>query len=229
MFSQKRCFGLIAAMLMGLAGQAPAIAASVIVQYAFPLGSYLPTTTALNVTSAAVSETGSSADLAQGVALPNTVYLQQLILSTTAATAVSNNQYFQFTVGANAGYALNLSDLSFDAGRGGSSTPRGWVLRSSIDGFAANIATAAIPTVQPTMTPFSVALSASPYQGLLSPVTFRIYGYSPAAPGVGNYFDNLTLNGLAIQVQAVPIPGAMAMFLDCPGSFGGRLRRRTWR
>ena len=114
---------------------APAMAAPIIVQYTFPIGNFAPTTTALNVTSAAVNDTGSSADLAQGVAFPNTVYLQQLVLSTTAATAVSNNQFFQFTIGANAGYQLDLSDLTFDAARSGPTTPRGWVLRSSIDGF----------------------------------------------------------------------------------------------
>ena len=127
--------------------------------------------------------------------LPNTVFLQDLVFSTTAAAAVSNNQWFQFTVGANAGYIMDLSSLTFDAARGGSSTPRGWVLRSSIDAFAANIATATIPTTQPTLTPFSVSLSAPSYQSLVAPVTFRIYGYAPATTGAGNFFDNLTLNG----------------------------------
>jgi len=195
---------------------APAIAAPIIVQYGFPLGSFLPTTTALNATSAAISTVGSSALPAPGIGFPNTLYLEQGIVSTTPAAAVANNQFFSFTISANAGYQLDLSDLTFDAARGGSSSPRGWVLRSSIDGFAANIATDVVPTDQPTVTPFSVNLSAAQYQGLLSPVTFRIYGYAPTAPGVGTYYDNLTLNGLV--TQTIPIPSALLMLLGGLGA-----------
>lgn len=208
-------------ILVGCLLGAPAIAAPLIVQYTFQSGTCTltdptacaATTTASNATATMVNNTGSSADLMYGVAVPNSTFVEQLILSTTAADAVSNNQYFQFTVAANLGYALNLSDLTFDAASGGTSNPRGWVLRSNIDGFGADIATAAIPTIQPAFTPFSIDLTGAAYQGLASPVTFRIYGYAPSAPGVGIFYDNLTLNG-----EVVPLPSAILMLLGGLGA-----------
>lgn len=227
MISQQRGIGLVVALLMAMAGQAPAMAASVIVQYTFPGGGFAATTTAANVTATVVNATGSSADLAAGIALPDSAFLEQLVFSETPAAAVSNNQFFQFTVGSTSGYQLDLSSLAFDAGRGGASNPRGWVLRSSIDGFAADIGTAAIPTVQPTLTHFSIDLSGAAFQDLVAAVTFRIYGYAPAVPGVGSFFDNLTLNGSVNSDILVPIPGALAMFLAALGTVAARARRAS--
>ena len=47
-------------------------------------------------------------------------------------------------------------------------------------------------------------------------MTFRIYGYAPTAPGVGKYYDNLTLNGLV--TQTIPIPSALLMLLSGLGA-----------
>lgn len=192
----------------GLLGSVPASAA-VIVQYTFPGSAFAPTTTASNTTATPVNATDSSANLEPGV-FSDSIFLRQVVLSTTPAEAVSNNQFFQFTATPDAGFELDLTNLTFDAARGGFSTPRGWVLRSSLDGFATDIATATIPTAEPTLTPFLIDLSGPAFQDVASAMTFRIYDFAPSI-GVGIFYDNLTLNGAVAQVQAVPEPASLAL------------------
>jgi hypothetical protein len=169
------------------------VPAAIITQYTAPGSSFAPTTVAPFTTAGPLNDTGSWADLQPGDTLPNSVFLQQNVASPTPAAGVANNQFFQFSTSASTGFSLNLSNLTFDAGRGGPSTPRGWVLRSSVDSFSSTIATADVNTQQPTMSPFAVNLAAPVFQNL-SDVTFRLYGYAPGT-GVGMFYDNLTLNG----------------------------------
>ena len=178
--------------------------AAIITQYTFPGGSFSPTTVLANTSATPISDAGSSAELQAGVAVTDTIFLDQGLVSTTPAAAVSNAQFFDFTVIPDAGFFLDLMDLTFDASRGGASTPRGWVLRSSLDGFGADIDTAVVPTEQPNHTSFTVDLSGAPFQGVNAAVTFRIYQYMPSAIGTGIFYDNLTLNGTASA--AVPEP-----------------------
>jgi hypothetical protein len=172
-----------------------------VAQYTAPGGSFNPTTVAPHTSATPLGEVGSSGDLQPGVGLADTVFLQQNILSTDAAAAVANNQFYNFTLTPELGYRLNLSGLAFDATRGGASTPRGWVVRSSVDGFATNLGTADVPTQNPTLTNFSVPLNAS-FQNLASPVEFRVYGYAPST-GVGMFYDNITVNGTVLTQTLV--------------------------
>ena len=171
--------------------------AAIIVQYAAPGGSFAPTTTAAHATASALSDTGSAADLQAGVTLPNSVFLQQNVVSTTPAQAVTNNQFFEFSAAAAPGFFLNLTDLTFNAGRGGSSAPRGWVMRSSLDGFSSTIASGDIGSIQPALTPTSINLGGPAFQHLTSNVVLRLYGYAPST-GVGMFYDDITLNGSVI-------------------------------
>ena len=85
--------------------------------------------------------------------------------STTPAGAVSNGEYFQFAVAPDVGLRIDCASLTFDVGRGSSSTPRGWVVRSSVDAFQSNVAANTIPTVIPTLTNVQIDLHAPQYQG----------------------------------------------------------------
>jgi hypothetical protein len=113
--------------------------------------------------------------------------------SATPAQAVANGTYFEFTVAADDGFFLDLDNLMFGAARGGSGTPRGWVLRSSVDGFANNIATADITTVRPDLKLYTIDLSDAAYTDLTE-ITFRIYSYVPAGGQSVEYVD-VTVNG----------------------------------
>ena len=197
-----------------------------VVQYTFPSGSFAPTTVNANVTATSVNATGSSASIEAGNSVPNTVFFRQGILSTTPAAAVSNAQFFQFTVTPTAGNTLNLTSLTFDAALGGSiNSPSGYVLRSSLNSFGSDISTAPITTTQPAFTSFSVDLSTSTFQNVNAPITFRLYQYLSTVGGVGDFYDNLTLNGSVTPV-AVPEPGSVALLVGMGTMGAGFLTRR---
>jgi hypothetical protein len=213
--------------LIGLGASLPATAA-VLVDYQFPGSVFTPTNTAANVTANTINNTGSTSNLTSGPALPNSLAISPDSNGiTTPALAVSNNKYFQFSVTPDNNFDIDLTSLNFQTSRGGTSTPRGWVLRSSIDNYAANIDTQVVPTVQPTLTSYSVDLSGTSFQNLTSSVNFRIYVYGPVS-GSFLFFDNLTLNGAVSPVvtASTPEPSSIVALLSLAAIGGGAFVKR---
>jgi hypothetical protein len=217
-----------AAILLSLTTLAVAARGDVLVDYSFDgIPASLtkitapPTSTAANLSVTDINATASHASLlASG---NNNIFLGRLL--STVDASVSGDRYFEFTVTPDHGYQLDLTGLSFDVARGGDSTPRGWALRSSLDGFAANIGTDTIPTVQPSFTSAAVSLGAAPYQDLTDGITFRVYGYMPTeSTYIGLYFDNVNLQG---NVSLVPEPGAYAAVAAAGLLAWAGWRRRT--
>ena len=128
--------------------------------------------------------------------------------SSTSTAAVQNNKYFQFSVSAEGIDLLTVTGLDFLAARGGAGTPRGYAVRSSADNFAANIAAADLGTVRPTWTTVSLPLAGAGFSNLPAgtPLTFRIYPYSPAA-GSSVDFDSIAIQGV------VPEPTVAGMLV----------------
>lgn len=163
----------------------------------------------------------SRATLEAGERLLDTVFLDIEVLSTGPAEAIANQQYFEFDVFPDGGFEFNIWSLLFDSARGGASAPRGWVLRSSLDGFSTTLGQAEIPTAQPDLTAFEVPLGPE-FTDLTDPVTFRFYGYAPESPGVGLYFDNIVVMG-----EVVPEPsGFVLVVLGLFLALGRRVVRR---
>ncbi|MGC6550515.1 MAG: PEP-CTERM sorting domain-containing protein [Rubripirellula sp.] len=145
--------------------------------------------------------------------------------ATSGPSAVTANSYFQFHIAADAGLMLDLTSLTFNAYKGGFSGPRGWVLRTSVDNYAADVASEVV-TANPfgggDVVPdaFSVDLTAGQYQGLAE-INFRLYAYAPTA----NFILNFT--GLELNGNVVPEPStAIAMGLLGVVGFAGNRRRR---
>jgi hypothetical protein len=205
--------GLFGYLLAG--GIAPSAQADIIVQYDFNTN-LSPTTIAPNVTA-------SPATGAPGVPMfgldstGGNTYAQLMPFpgATTGATAVSTNSYFQFTVAPAGGFALDLTSLEFDSSRGGPAIPRGWVVRSSLDGFASNLAGPTdVPTADPIFTHYAIDLSGAAFQGLTSPLTFRIYSYVVDPSFQVMEYDNLTVTGTVVPVTAaVPEPSSLALLV----------------
>ncbi|RXK84339.1 PEP-CTERM sorting domain-containing protein [Chlorobaculum sp. 24CR] len=108
------------------------------------------------------------------------------------------DDYFTFTLDANAGYRINIDSFEYHAQRS-STGPTSFAFRSSIDGFTTNIGS-------PTATGTTIDLTASQFQHLTDPIEFRLYGYNS---GVGTFSVNdYTFNG---TVEAVPEPGTLAL------------------
>jgi len=114
--------------------------------------------------------------------------------STTSATAVSTDSYFNFTITPASGKKISLTTLTFNVSRGGASTPRGYVVRSSADSYAANLATADVATQRFTFTAVSVDLSGSSFQNSTSSISFRIYVYAPSTVNFLD-IDDIIVNG----------------------------------
>jgi hypothetical protein len=95
---------------------------------------------------------------------------------------------------------LFLSELTFNAGRGGTSTPRGFGVSTSADNFSTILLTSAIPSQRPNFTNFQVDLSDSQFQNLTQELEFRIYVFSPSN-GSSIEFDDFMLTGVAATPQ----------------------------
>ncbi len=210
----------VAVLVIGIV--CPAAQADIIIQFTFPTADGAgnetgpgldPTTVHPNLnTSVLMAIRDTSNKVTLGTENPTPNYATEPVLrvnpngnAASATAAVTNGVFFSFTLEPDTGYVMNLDSLQFKASRGGASTPRGWVVRSSLDGYATNIDSADIPTQRPTWTDYSLNLSGSLYQNISGPVTFRFYVYSPAA-GSTIEFDNITLNG-----TVVPEPSAWAL------------------
>lgn len=92
--------------------------------------------------------------------------------SQTEAQAIAGNDYIQFIVTPDAGFKFSATGFDFIWGHSGTG-PNAVSLRSSADGFAANLATAsALADSTTTFTNLSFTLS-----DITAATTFRLYGY----------------------------------------------------
>ncbi|MGR8935637.1 MAG: hypothetical protein ACU837_14780 [Gammaproteobacteria bacterium] len=111
-----------------------------------------------------------------------------------ASSALSNNSYFTVALTANAGQTIDIGTVEFEVGKGGSSDPRGYFIRSSVDGYTADLIAETLPLgSQPPPAQKTINVSGNPaYQGLNS-ITFRFYVFTPAQSGWYSVdFRNLT-------------------------------------
>lgn len=99
-----------------------------------------------------------------------------------------NTAYFEFTLTPNAGYDIDFVSFVY-TGQASATGPTNILIRSSIDGFTGNIGV-------PLINGATIDLTAAAYQGLNTPITFRIYAWG-ASTGLGTYsINDFTFNGL---------------------------------
>ena len=115
------------------------------------------------------------------------------------------SQYHEFTITADPNYLLNLSSLTFiesvsENGSGSGNGNTTWILRSSLDGYATDIATgSAYDNIQ---TPV-VTLPSGSFSGL-SNVTFRLYLINAKDNTTLWTIDDVTLGGTVAAIPADP-------------------------
>lgn len=127
--------------------------------------------------------------------------------------ALNTNAYLQFSLTPNTGYQLDLLNIVLRIRRSNTGTPSGsgptsWSLRSSLDGYAANIASSSLTH---TYSNYSVALG-SAFLNQYTTVTFRLYGYNSSAPADGTHrvvFDSISVQGIG-EVLPVSLTGIQA-------------------
>lgn len=148
-------------------------------------------------------------------------------------------KYYEVTLTPQAGYTLDLDTISFTVQRS-STGIRSYSVRSSLDGYAANLSASISPAngnlgvganndFQYLLDSLSNAQGGSlvtlgaPFDVLSAPVTFRFYGWN--AEGTGGTFsiDTVIYSG---TTTAVPEPGAIA-FLAGFGILGLMMSARN--
>lgn len=151
---------------------------------------------------------GSQAVLEPGTVVPGSVFLNVAGAQSLAA-AILHEQYFEFELAPVPGMRVQLESFSLEAARGGASTPRGWGLYSSLDGFSNLLGGGEIASEQPDFTWFPVDLDAFPEFD--QAVILRIYAYGPDAPGTGVFFDNIGVVGSLIPEPSTAILAALTL------------------
>src|ERR1044071_463181 len=110
---------------------------------------------------------------------------------TTGAT-LDANDFYSFTVAPATGKAMNLRALQLDERRSATGI-RSWSVRSSLDGFASDLAVFSVPDDTNSRT--ETAQLPAVFHDLTTAIEFRIFGYqSEAASGTWR-IDNVALIG----------------------------------
>jgi hypothetical protein len=202
-------------------GAAMPSSAAVLANYTFTGGSATSSDSDVNSTAGTFGDSGLSASFA-------TFQGQEAIRSAASdmPTSLSTVDYFTFTVTESGGNFLNLSGtgaLTFQYGRTASAFS--WAVRSSVDSFAADIATGSAAAAD-TWNNASINLSSS--FDTLTSVEFRILVWDGGANGNGShgYLDNVVLNGLTTPI---PEPMNISLVAFAVGLVGVGLGRRFLR
>lgn len=137
--------------------------------------------------------------------------------------ALDPDMYLQFTLVPNIGYALNINSMILrlrhsNTGSGGGSGPKQFSVRSSVDGFTADIASGSVTAAYANHT-----ITAAPaVTAFIGAVTFRVYGYMSVLYSGGNnrfVFDNIEVSSIGvilpvklISFTAQPQPGKVSIY-----------------
>ncbi|THU35876.1 T9SS type A sorting domain-containing protein [Niastella caeni] len=128
--------------------------------------------------------------------------------------AINTSSYLEFSISPNAGYQLDLSSVIVRIRRSttgaSGSGPTSWSLRSSIDGYAADLS---INSLTSSASNYTVTLG-SGFLNVYTTVTFRLYGYNVNISGGGGLnrlvLDNISIQG-ASQVLPLTLTGIQAL------------------
>ncbi|HEV7300764.1 MAG TPA: PEP-CTERM sorting domain-containing protein [Tepidisphaeraceae bacterium] len=137
------------------------------------------------------------------------------ITSQDANAAITNNDYFGFTVTPTVDYRMDLTNLTFESltrFNSGTGTDVGFFVRSSVDAFASDIASFSQSAgIANASVQRDVQLTAAAFQGLTTATEFRIYFYETVSSTESSdafRVDNVVLNG---TVAAVPEPASLGI------------------
>lgn len=146
----------------------------------------------------------------------------------SAANAITNNDYWEFTLSPDSGYKASLTSLTLQFQRSDGNSPTSLFIRSNIDSYASNLfSDSSLPASPTAFESGTLTLSSLPaFQDLTAPVTFRIYAFGSNNTTSSLRIDNVVLNG---SVIAVPEASSSLLLLAGVGLVlgYGRSRKRS--
>lgn len=122
--------------------------------------------------------------------------------------ALNTNAYIEFSLTPIAGYELNLSGLVLRIRRSNTGSPAGagplsWALRSSLDGFSADLATGSM-----THNYANYPVTISSFIHISGTLTFRLYGYNATIPSGG--ISRLVIDNISVQGATALLPAKLS-------------------
>mgnify|MGYP001285623182 CR=1 FL=1 len=154
--------------------------AGTIAEWDFSSGYTTPSATATGISASSTSNNLAATTPSLGYATDPILRLAPPDGTTNANIAYSNDSYFAFTINPG-GQTIDFDQITLDASKGGTSTPRGYALRFSTDGYATAHFTETLAASRPTFESpkFVGDLSGlAIMQNITSPVTIRLYPFS---------------------------------------------------
>ena len=144
----------------------------------------------------------------------------------TLAEAVAGNDYIQFIVTPNAGFSFTPTALVFTWDRSATG-PSSVTLRSSVDGFTADLGTVTGMISGGAATTTVRTITITTLSNITTATTFRLYGYGATATGGTGGFDNASsvvdveLSGTTAATGGSPVitvsPTSLSGFLSLSG------------
>jgi len=185
-----------------------------------------------NVTESAFTKVGITTSSSSGNFRASGFALDPVIGTLTGTNDPA--KYFEFSLTADSGFTLSMTNINFGVGRSGTG-PRTFVWSSSVDSFATIITNYTVPAnvtnnagvitigdvTSTTLTNIVLDLSAASFQSLTA-VTFRFYAYnSEASGGTGGLQGPLSFSGSVLNTN--PVTGGAYWAADPAGGGSG-----TW-
>jgi len=128
----------------------------------------------------------------------------------TLANAITDSDYFTFTLEASSSYSFSLSSMVFNWQASGTG-PQSFALFSSVTGFTDSDALDDWVGVGNGVTETADLSGVSALQGVSGPIEFRVYGYGASGTGGTGGFegsgDDIIVNGTV----AIPEPATMSL------------------
>ncbi len=137
--------------------------------------------------------------------------------ATNIANAVAGDDYMEFTITPNATYEFDVTTIDVNFQRSGTG-PRGIALRSSLDGYAANIDTEKVIVDSGAVQTFTFTVNQT---GNATAVTYRVYGWAEAGGGTGGFEgtgDDIIVNG-SVNLACTPTH-SLTSFAPTEGPIG---------
>lgn len=156
-------------------------------------------------------------------------------VTTSEAGAVNANDYFEFTITPDSGFATSLTSIEMDiaatAADGGSNTVN-WFVRTGIDSFGTTVdsvfSVSKIGSGTSAYSHVSASFTGIAFQNLTEATTFRLYTFSNTTGTATTYvnrIDNIRLNG-DVVVAPIPEPARYSLILGCLGALPLLRRKR---
>lgn len=114
--------------------------------------------------------------------------------------AIDLTGYLEFTITPNTGFKINFSSQEFRCNLSGAPSLTPFVVRSSADNYTANIPFSQVNFAAPVI----VNLSATAFQNVAAPITFRIYPFGSSGATATFSINEFTFKGTVNQSLNVP-------------------------